>query len=82
MESGKVQYRIVSTDSHNNLKYFLSPALSTIPDSIMECHSLLNLDLSSNPLGEMCDGITELRQLRKLVLNDIQMEDLPPSVGK
>ena len=28
------------------------------------------------------DGITELRQLRTLILNDCQIEELPPNLGK
>ncbi len=58
------------------------PALTTIPEAIKECKSLLTLDLSCNPLGDLCEGLMELRQLRKLHLNDIQLEELPPAIGK
>jgi len=57
-------------------------ALSTIPDAIKECKSLLTLDLSCNPLGDLCPGLLELRQLRKLQLNDIQLEEIPSNIGR
>ncbi len=57
-------------------------ALASIPDAIRHCQQLISLDLSINPLGSLCEGVTELRQLRKLILNDTQLEELPPNIGK
>ena len=57
-------------------------ALASIPDAIRHCQQLISLDVSINPLGSLCEGVTELRQLRKLILNDTQLEDLPPNIGK
>jgi Leucine-rich repeat (LRR) protein len=60
----------------------LCQGLSTIPDSIRECQDLLHLDVSANTLGSIPEGLTELRQLRTLALNDCQLEQLPPNIGK
>ena len=60
----------------------LSTAINSIPDSIGECQDLEVLDLSSNPVGTLCESFVELRQLRVLILNDSQLEELPPNFGK
>ena len=53
-----------------------------MPESIGECQDLEVLDLNCNPIGTLCDGLLELRQLRVLILNDSQVEELPPNFGK
>ena len=52
-----------------------------MPDSIGELQDLEVFDLSSNPVSVLCDGLVELKQLRVLILNDCQVEELPPNIG-
>ena len=59
-----------------------SPAINNMPDSIGQLQELEELDLSSNPITAMCDGLVECRQLRVLIFNDCQLEELPPNIGK
>ena len=61
---------------------YLHVAINNMPDSICELQELEVFDMSSNPITALCDGLVELKQLRVLILNDCQLEELPPNIGK
>ena len=57
-------------------------AVCSVSGPSIYCTSVLPPLPSLPPPYSLCDGITELRQLRTLILNDCQIEELPPNLGK
>ncbi|KAJ8321664.1 hypothetical protein KUTeg_000135 [Tegillarca granosa] len=56
--------------------------IGDIPDNIKFCKNLQVLDVSSNPFTKVLpEGLTQLRNLTHLGLNDVALERLPPDIG-
>ena len=71
------------THTHTPYIYaFTNAAINNMPDSIGELQELEIFDMSSNPITTLCDGLVECKQLRVLIFNDCQLEELPPNIGK
>ncbi|KAI6191425.1 Protein lap1 [Aphelenchoides bicaudatus] len=62
--------------------YLDENSLETLPDSILNCKALEQLDISSNRLSDLPDQFGELDRITDLTLSHNCLDSLPNSIGR